>query len=1036
VHLLLSVLARAGYRSLWLTVVWLLTGSSQAQLTRTLPEWVLRSWSISDGMPQGTVNDMLQTDNGALWIATFAGLTRFDGLRFRTLDFEALNLPTNRTTGLVSDGVGGLWLLLQSGVVVHLDQDGQELGRTEAPESGLDCIDVQRDHLGRLWLRTGFGVYLLDAGVWRLVLSTTLYGGYHGLVPLADGTMAVVQTDAFSVLGTDGKELVRVPTPCQTNSAAAFGDRIFILGEGQVFEWADGQLTPWRVAGLAPDESVYCAAETGDGRIWLGTSRGPRIVKVQVDGHWVLEEPLLGVMECYRGRSMYADREGNVWIGSHGCGVTRARPRWVDQVDASLANTMSVVAMKDGTVLANTECADVWEYRDEPGKELRRVARRVILPRLGSTDTDPCVYGQLLDTRGRHWVGAENALYCDAGTGATAVLEKTYARYRVFADGGDGVWVAEYEGTLHFFDDVQGLQLTLKLPVGRVYSLLPQADGAVLAGCESSLWRVTRAGLIQRIGEGQADLRGELRWMIPRRDGSVWIASYGNGLLRYADGKVQSLGIERGLVDASLSAALDDGAGRLWLMSNIGLMVLPIQDIEVAFADRHARLVPVVLGPEAGVPEGNYGSPPAVLDTTGRAWFCSIAGLVRVDTRRFPFQALQPTAVVDHIRQGDYSVRPALNLSLPPSDERLRVDYTAFALSAPERVLFEHRLLGHKEDWYPASPERFVEYTRLSPGPYTLELRARNEEGVWSPVTRLEFELLPAWWQTWWFRGTLIVLSALVLFGLHRLRVRIVERDAARLLAAERARTQAEEDASRLRDELAHMSRLSTAGEMASSLAHEVNQPLGAISANAQAARLMVAHGTTGELAEVLSDIARQAHQASEVVRRLRSFLQKQTRERVPVELEPVLRDALQLVRLELRDARVEPTVRTQGRTPAVLADGVQLQQVIINLCKNSCEACLTRGGGGQLELTLAREDNLAVIEVHDDGPGLEPTVAARMFEPYVSTKRDGMGLGLAICRSIIESHGGRLTLVPARMGGVSFRIELPLDGTMVRPPL
>jgi len=1031
VHLILSVLARVGCRCLCLAAVLLLAGSGQAQLTRTLPEWVLRSWSISDGMPQGTVNDMLQTDNGALWIATYGGLTRFDGLRFRTLDFEALDLPTNRTTGLTSDGTGGIWLLLQSGVVVHLDQDGQELGRIDAPESGLDCIDVQRDLVGRLWLRTGFGVYLLDAGMWRLVLSTTLYGGYQGMVPLADGAMALVQADALSVIGTDGKELVRVPAPCLLNNAAALGDRIFILGMGQVFQWADGQLAPWRVAGLADDESVYCAAETGDGRIWLGTSRGPRTVDVQADGHWLLEEPLLGVMDCYRGRTMYADREDNIWIGSHGCGVTRARPRRVDQVDAALANTMSVVALQDGTVLANTECAGVWEYRDEPGKELRRVARRSISPDSGSIDTVPCVYGQLLDTRGRHWVGTENALHCDAGTGVTTVLEKTYARYRVFADGGDGVWVAEYEGNLHFLDDVQGLQLTLKLPVGRVYSLLPQADGAVLAGCESSLWRVTRAGLVQRIGEGQADLRGELRWMMPRPDGSVWIASYGNGLLRYADGKVQSLGIERGLADASLSAALDDGAGRLWLMSNNGLMVLPIQDIEAAFADRHARLVPVVLGPEAGVPEGNYGSPPAVLDTTGRAWFCSIAGLVRVDTRRFPFQGLQPTAVVDHIRQGEYSVRPALNLTLPPSGERLRVDYTAFALSAPERVLFEHRLLGHKEEWYPASSERFVEYTRLAPGPYTLELRARNEEGVWSPVTRLEFQLLPAWWQTWWSRGALVLVSALLLFGLHRLRVRIVERNAARLLAAERARTQAEEDASRLRDELAHMSRLSTAGEMASSLAHEVNQPLGAISANAQAARLMVAHGSTEELAQVLSDIARQAHQASEVVRRLRSFLQKQTRERGPVDLEQIVRDALQLVRLELRDARVQPTVRTQGRVPAVLADGVQLQQVIINLCKNSCEACLTRGGGGQMDLTLAREGNLAIIEIHDDGPGLDPAVAARVFEPYISTKRDGMGLGLAICRSIIESHGGRLQLVPARMGGVSFRIELPFDATM-----
>ena len=1035
-HRILSVLALVVCPRLWWAGVLLLAGSSQAQLTRTLPEWVLHSWSISDGMPQGTVNDMLQTDNGALWIATYGGLTRFDGLRFRTLDFEALDLPTNRTTGLASDGIGGIWLLLQSGVVVHLDHDGQELGRIEAPEPGLDCIDLQRDRSGRLWLRTGFRVYLLEAGMWRLVMSTTLYGGYQGMAPLADGSMALVETTAFSVWGGVGKELVRVPMPSPVISIAAFGDRIYVLGLGQVFQWKNGQVLPLRVDGLAPDEEVYCGAETSDGRIWLGTSRGPRTVEVLADGHWVLGEPFFGVKDCYRGRTMYADREGNVWIGSHGCGVTRARPRRVDQLDAALANTLSVVAMPDGTVRATSECTDVWSYRSDSNGDLRRVAHRVVSTNVETSDKPLCIYGQLLDTRGRYWMGGEDALYCDAGAGARPVLEKSYARYRVLADGGDGVWVADYEGTLHFLDDVRGLSLTLKLPVGRVFSLLAQADGSVLAGGESSLWRVTRNGESERLAEGHADLRGELRWMMPRPDGSIWIASYGNGLLRYAAGQVQSLGTERGLADASLSAALDDGAGRLWLMSNNGLMVLPIENVEVAFRDRHVRLVPVVLGPEAGVPEGNYGSPPACLTDDGQAWFCSIAGLVRLDTRRFPFQGLQPTAVVDHIRQGDYSVRPARDLVLPPSEERLRVDYTAFALSAPERVLFEHRLLGHKEDWYPASPERFVEYTRLAPGPYTLELRASNEEGVWSPVTRMEFELLPAWWQTWWFRGTLIVLSALVLFALHRLRVRIVERNAARLLAVERARTQAEEDASRLRDELAHMSRLSTAGEMASSLAHEVNQPLGAISANAQAARLMVAHGTTGELAEVLSDIARQAHQASEVVRRLRSFLQKQTRERVPVELEPVLRDALQLVRLELRDARVEPTVRTQGRTPAVLADGVQLQQVIINLCKNSCEACLTRGGGGQLELTLAREDNLAVIEVHDDGPGLEPTVAARMFEPYVSTKRDGMGLGLAICRSIIESHGGRLTLVPARMGGVSFRIELPLDGTMVRPPL
>lgn len=1017
-HWILSFLTRAGWPSFCVAAVWLLAGASQAQLTRTLPGWMLRSWSISDGMPQGTVNDMLQTADGALWIATFGGLTRFDGLHFRTLDFEALDLPSNRATGLAPDGVGGMWMLLQGGMVVHLDSEGNELGRIESPEPNLDYIDITLDTLGRLWVRAAMRVYLLEGGSWRLVLTNPMYIGYESMAPLKDGSLALAEPEAFVILGSDGNERLRVSMTSIVMSVVALQQHTLVGGTGEVYLLVDGQLDKVRVDGLAPDERVDCAVETREGRMWLGTTVGPRAVRVLGDKHWVLEAPPPSDLGCHRGRTMHADQEGNVWIGSYGCGVTRARPRQIQQFDSDLANSISLAVLPDGALLSATECADLWLQTDQG---------RVPYPVLPDTK-GVCVYSQLVDQRGRHWIGGEDALYCKTGTDVEVVLQKKYARYRVLAAASEGIWVAEHEGDLSFLHAEQGRTLTLKLDGGRIYSLLPQADGSVLAGCEASLWRVKTTGERERLAQQQHDLRGELRSMMQRPDGSVWIASYGNGLVRYADGKVQSLGTERGLADASLSAMLDDGSGRLWLMSNIGLMVVSVAEVEAAFRDRQARLVPVVLGPEAGIPEGNYGSPPAVMDHAGRAWFCSIAGLVRVDTRRFPFQNQQPTAVADHIRQGDYSVRPVPNLTLPPSDERLRVDYTAFALSAPERVLFEHRLLGHKEEWYPASSERFVEYTRLAPGPYTLELRARNEEGVWSPVTRLEFQLLPAWWQTWWFRAAFIVASASLLYGLHRLRVRIVERNAARLLAAERARTQAEEDASRLRDELAHMSRLSTAGEMASSLAHEVNQPLGAISANAQAARKMVEYGSTGELAEVLSDIARQAHQASEVLRRLRSFLQKQTRDRAPIDLEHVLRDALQLVRLELRDARLEPTVRILNRVPPVLADGVQLQQVLINLCKNSCEACLTRGGGGQLDLTLAREGNLAILEVHDDGPGLDPMVAARLFEPYISTKRDGMGLGLAICRSIIESHGGRLKVVPARMGGVSLRIELPLD--------
>ena len=156
---------------------------------------------------------------------------------------------------------------------------------------------------------------------------------------------------------------------------------------------------------------------------------------------------------------------------------------------------------------------------------------------------------------------------------------------------------------------------------------------------------------------------------------------------------------------------------------------------------------------------------------------------------------------------------------------------------------------------------------------------ARNEDGVWStePQT-LRIAILPAWWQTAWFRAAAVVALLATLLGLHKLRVGIVQRRADVLLEATRGRVLAEEHSSRLREELAHVARVATAGELATSLAHEVNQPLAAIVANAEAARRYLARdGVNGaDFDAILHDIAQQGERASEVIRRLRQFLRKQ----------------------------------------------------------------------------------------------------------------------------------------------------------------
>jgi C4-dicarboxylate-specific signal transduction histidine kinase len=345
-------------------------------------------------------------------------------------------------------------------------------------------------------------------------------------------------------------------------------------------------------------------------------------------------------------------------------------------------------------------------------------------------------------------------------------------------------------------------------------------------------------------------------------------------------------------------------------------------------------------------------------------------------------------------------------------------------------VHFRYRLDGFDADWNESGGERDATYTALAPGAYTFRVAARNEDGVWSDLpTEMRWEVMPLWWQTLSFRIGAVLAASAALILLHRLRIERVHRRAEVLLQATEARAHAEERESRLRDALAHAGRASTAGELATSLAHEVNQPLAAIVANAQAGRRFLAREPVAreDVDDILRDIAQQGQRASEVIRRLREFLRKNTAARRVLDVNQAVRDALPLVRRELEENRVRLALELASDAPEVEADPVQLQQVLVNLIKNSCEAMAEFSGERGIIARTSARGARALIEVSDTGPGLAPEVAARLFEPYVTTKPDGMGLGLAICRSIVEAHGGKLLGTNMPGGGVVFRIEIPV---------
>jgi two-component system sensor kinase FixL len=233
------------------------------------------------------------------------------------------------------------------------------------------------------------------------------------------------------------------------------------------------------------------------------------------------------------------------------------------------------------------------------------------------------------------------------------------------------------------------------------------------------------------------------------------------------------------------------------------------------------------------------------------------------------------------------------------------------------------------------------------------------------------------------------------------------------------------------RQELSHASRLALVGELTASIAHEINQPLGAILSNADAAEMLLecAPHSLDEVRQILEDIRRDDLRASEVVRRLRGLLRKRKMELQPVDPNELTADILLLVRAESRRRGVAIETELADNLPLVRGDRVHLQQVLLNLFLNGMEAMADAPGDKTLTVRTASNPSGCVeIAVSDCGTGIPPDRLPHLFDPFFSTKQDGMGLGLSLARSIADAHGGRIWAENNSQAGATFRFVLPID--------
>ncbi|MCC7375440.1 MAG: hypothetical protein IT581_12365 [Verrucomicrobiales bacterium] len=1041
----------AGSRLLALAALigWVLTtaGAADAPVASD-PPFVIQTWQTAEGLPENSATAMAQTPDGYLWFGTFRGLVRFDGVNFAVLDPRQLaDLPSPGVVNLHLDRRDRLWVSTLGGLIVREGSRWRLVNKAATADGDYVRTFSERDN-GDLLL-THYNGRIFEVAHDRLSELSKPPGnspdGYLGGTDEAGRWWVVNRGFIGTWTGTNW-----VPELWGTNVPVRQGHPIGLAQARDGGFWLLLDKDLWK---HSRDRTVLHRSLTVDDQI-VGVGSVSRITEDLAGNLWIasFDAGLLQLLPdgsllkwsesnglSYRDvRFVFEDRERNLWIGTSGGGLQRFRERRF-QTFASADGTAprivnSVSAAADGGVHVASFGQGLFHLGPDGLGRLRLPNWR---------DDSMFFHSVLTDRSGRTWTGilGEGLHRFDRRTGEhfppdqlggaeiTAMYEDS--RSRIWISNGQGVTVFD-QGHREHYGEAHGL------PPERVCAFTEDQDAVLWLSNLNGVFRLEEGRFREvRAPDGQA-LRG-VTCLKGDAGRTLWMGSLSQGLLRWRDGKVSTIDGRVGFPEHGVYAILEDDHGFFWMPSSRGIVRASRVSLESAADGQIDDLPCQVLDLSDGLPSVETPAqhqPTCARDRDGRLWFATAKGVAMTDPSRFRVNSAPPPVHIDAVRfigsapsgsgrdEAHRIEAPfAEKLELPAGSHEIEIHYTAPSFAAPHKMRFMVKVEGQDSEWRQGDSSRLERFHAVPTGDYVFRVRAANDDGVWNETeARLAFAILPHYWETWYFRaGSAVVLLATgagVAWQLTRLRV-------ARALE----RRQAASELRNLRTELAHSNRVSTLGQLASAMAHELNQPLGAILRNAEAGELLMDQESPDlpEIKAILSDIRHDDQRAAGIIDRMRALLKRQEIQLSEFPIAGLLQDTEALTKPDAVARRTQLLFETPPDLPSALGDRVQLQQVLLNLLLNAMDAMSAQPietrrltvscratGGGMLE-----------FNVRDAGPGIAPAALPRLFEPFFTTKAQGMGLGLAICRTIVEAHGGRLSAENNPTGGACFRFTV-----------